>query len=44
MATVWPEFKSLLTKIEGDEDIGAVVATCGLRRVWEAVLKTEGLS
>ncbi|KAI9780695.1 MAG: hypothetical protein M1816_002773 [Peltula sp. TS41687] len=39
-----PEFVSLLQLVAEQEHVGAVVVTCGLRRVWEKVLKREGLS
>ncbi|EPE34264.1 PRTase-like protein [Glarea lozoyensis ATCC 20868] len=42
--TMYPEFVSLLQRVAGQEHVGAVVVTCGLRRVWEKVLEREGLS
>ena len=39
-----PEFISLLQLISENEHVGALIVTCGLRRVWEKVLKREGLS
>lgn len=39
-----PEFVFLLQQIGKEEHIGAVVVSCGLRRVWEKVLEREGLS
>jgi uracil phosphoribosyltransferase/adenylate kinase/phosphoserine phosphatase len=42
--TMYPEFKSLLQLVAKQEHVGAVVVTCGLRRVWEKVLEKEGLS
>ncbi len=38
-----PEFVSLLQLVAEQEHVGAVVVTCGLRRVWEKVLEEEGL-
>lgn len=42
--TMHPEFVSLLQLVAEQKHIGAVVVTCGLRRVWEKVLEREGLS
>lgn len=42
--TMYPEFVSLLRAVGEEENIGAVVVTCGLRHVWEMVLEREGLS
>lgn len=42
--TMYPEFVSLLRRVAKQEHISAMVATCGLRRVWEKVLEREGLS
>ncbi|KAG0636937.1 uracil phosphoribosyltransferase-domain-containing protein [Tuber brumale] len=42
--TIHPEFVSLLRLAEEQGHVGAVVVTCGLRRVWEKVLEREGLS
>lgn len=39
-----PEFISPLQVPAGQKHVGAVVVTCGLRRVWEKVLEEEGLS
>ena len=39
-----PEFVSLLQLVAEQKHVGAVVVTCGLRLVWEKVLKREGLS
>ena len=39
-----PEFVSLLRLVAEQKHVGAVVATCGLRRVWDKVLESEGLS
>ncbi|KAI0440622.1 uracil phosphoribosyltransferase-domain-containing protein [Xylaria telfairii] len=38
------EFRLLLRVVAEQYDVGAVVLTCGLRRVWEKVLEKEGLS
>ncbi|KAL1606515.1 hypothetical protein SLS60_003920 [Paraconiothyrium brasiliense] len=40
---VHPEFVSLLQLVAQQEHIGAIVVSCGLRRVWEKVLEREGL-
>lgn len=40
---MYPEFVSLLKLMAKESHIGAVVITCGLRRVWEKVLEREGL-
>lgn len=42
--TMYPEFVSLLQLVAEQKHVGAVVVTCGLRRVWEKVLEREGLS
>ena len=42
--TMYPEFASLLTLVAKKEHVGAVIVTCGLRRVWEKVLEKTGLS
>ncbi|RPA92079.1 hypothetical protein L873DRAFT_1711496 [Choiromyces venosus 120613-1] len=42
--TMHPEFVSLLQLAAEQEHVGAVVVTCGLRRVWDKVLEREGLS
>jgi uracil phosphoribosyltransferase/adenylate kinase/phosphoserine phosphatase len=39
-----PEFVSLLQLVAEKKHVGAVVITCGLRRVWDKVLEREGLS
>lgn len=38
-----PDFKHLLQSAADLEHVGAVVVTCGIRRVWEMVLEREGL-
>lgn len=38
------EFVSLLRMVAQNEHIGAVIVSCGLRRVWEKVVEREGLS
>ncbi|KAF6833803.1 uracil phosphoribosyltransferase [Colletotrichum musicola] len=40
---VHPEFVVVLCAVEDNKHVGAVVATCGLRRVWEKILQREGL-
>ncbi|KAK1772026.1 uracil phosphoribosyltransferase-domain-containing protein [Phialemonium atrogriseum] len=40
---VHPDFAALLRLVAGQEHVAAVVVSCGLRRVWEAVLAREGL-
>lgn len=42
--TMYPEFASLLQLVAEHKHVGAIVVTAGLRRVWEKVLKREGLS
>lgn len=42
--TMHPEFASMLQLVAKQEYVGAVVVSCGLHRVWEKVLKREGLS
>lgn len=42
--TMYPEFLSLLPLVTHEKHVGAVVVSCGLRRVWEMVLEREGLS
>ena len=42
--TLHPHFVLLLRLVAEQKHVGAVVVTCGLRRVWELVLKREGLS
>ncbi|MCJ1408705.1 hypothetical protein MMC19_002780 [Ptychographa xylographoides] len=42
--TMYPEFLSLLQVVGRQKHVGAVVVTCGLRRVWEKVLERYGLS
>ncbi|GAB7348944.1 hypothetical protein MBLNU459_g7629t1 [Dothideomycetes sp. NU459] len=44
MVTMHPEFVSLLRQVAVCEHIGAVIVTCGLRRVWDIILEREGLS
>lgn len=39
-----PEFVSLLKLVGRQEHVGAVVVSCGLRLVWDEILKKEGLS
>ncbi len=42
--TIHPDFVSLLQFVIKQKHVGAVVVTSGLRRVWDKVLKREGLS
>lgn len=42
--TMYPEFVSLLQLVTEQEHVGAVIISCGLRRVWEKVLERKGLS
>lgn len=42
--TMRSEFVSLLQYVAEQNHVGAVVVTCGLRRVWKKVLEREGLS
>ncbi len=42
--TMHPDFVFLLQLVAEKKHVGAVVVTCGLRGVWERVLKREGLS
>ena len=41
---MYPEFVTLLKLVAKEHHIGAVIVSCGLRRVWEKVLEREGLS
>ena len=41
--TLHPALLSLLQLVAEQEHVGAVVVTCGLRRVWELVLERDGL-
>ena len=42
--SMYPKFVSLLQIVAEQKHVGAVVVTCGLRRVWEKVLERERLS
>lgn len=42
--TIYPDFLSLLRKVNKEEHIGAVIVSCGLRLIWEKVLEREGLA
>ncbi|KAK0109401.1 hypothetical protein ONS95_002099 [Cadophora gregata] len=44
MVTMYPEFAILLKLVMKERHVGAVIISCGLRRVWEKVLEREGLS
>jgi uracil phosphoribosyltransferase/phosphoserine phosphatase/adenylate kinase len=41
---LYPEFISLLRVVKEQHHVGAVILTCGLRRIWEEILEREGLS
>ncbi|KAE8149996.1 uracil phosphoribosyltransferase [Aspergillus avenaceus] len=41
---MYPEFVSLLQLVAEKQHIGAVVVTCGPRRIWDKILEKEGLS
>jgi uracil phosphoribosyltransferase/phosphoserine phosphatase/adenylate kinase len=41
---IHPEFVTLLKLVEKNQQAGAVIVSCGLRRVWEIVLERAGLS
>ncbi|MCJ1281499.1 hypothetical protein MMC26_000819 [Xylographa opegraphella] len=41
---MYPDILSLLQLVTEQKHVGAVVVTCGLRRVWDKVLEREGLS
>ncbi|QPG96778.1 hypothetical protein C2857_005239 [Epichloe festucae Fl1] len=41
---IHPEFVSLFRFIQAHEHLSALVVTCGIRRVWEKILETEGFS
>ncbi|KAJ5053754.1 uncharacterized protein L3040_000045 [Drepanopeziza brunnea f. sp. 'multigermtubi'] len=40
---LYPEFLSLLRRVEQDRSAGAVVVTCGLKQLWEYILSKHGL-
>ncbi|KAK2052200.1 uracil phosphoribosyltransferase [Colletotrichum caudatum] len=42
--TMHPEFLALIRALEREPSTGAVIVTCGIRRVWEKILEREGLS
>ncbi|KAI9704998.1 MAG: hypothetical protein M1836_006778 [Candelina mexicana] len=42
--TIYPEVLTLLRSVAQQTHVGAVVVTCGLRRIWEKVLGREGLA
>ncbi|KAJ5300197.1 hypothetical protein PENANT_c067G07793 [Penicillium antarcticum] len=44
MINIHPEILDLLHLVSGQTHVRALVLTCGLRRVWEKVLKREGLA
>lgn len=41
---IHPEFLSFLRLVTREEHVGALIVTCGLRRVWEKILEVHGLS
>ncbi|RDL36241.1 uncharacterized protein BP5553_06853 [Venustampulla echinocandica] len=41
---MYPEFVAMLKLVMKENHVGAVIISCGLRRVWEKVLEREGLS
>ncbi|KAI4104344.1 MAG: hypothetical protein L6R37_003341 [Teloschistes peruensis] len=41
--TMYPEMLSFLKRAAKEKHVGIVILTCGLRRVWEEVLKRENL-
>lgn len=41
---LYHEFVALLRLVMKNNHVGAVVVSCGLRRVWEKVLEREGFS
>ncbi|KAJ9657513.1 hypothetical protein H2198_004274 [Neophaeococcomyces mojaviensis] len=43
VVTLYPEFVLLLKQVAELGNVGAVVVTSGLRRVWEKILQREGL-
>lgn len=42
--TMYPEMVSILKRAAGQPYVGAVVVTCGLRRVWEKILEKNDLA
>ncbi|CZT52256.1 related to 2-3-cyclic-nucleotide 3-phosphodiesterase [Rhynchosporium secalis] len=44
VVTMYPELVALLKLVINENHVGAVIISCGLRRVWEKVLEREGLS
>ncbi|KAI8316866.1 Uracil phosphoribosyltransferase [Colletotrichum sp. SAR11_59] len=40
---IYPEFLALLHAAEKKSNVGVVIVTCGIRRVWEKILAREGL-
>jgi uracil phosphoribosyltransferase/adenylate kinase/phosphoserine phosphatase len=44
VVSLYPEFVSLLQLVAEQEHVAAVVMTCGLRCVWDKVLRRKGLS
>jgi len=44
MVEMQPEFRTLLNSLKQLDNVCAVIVTCGLRRVWELIVKKYGLS
>lgn len=42
--SIYPEFGNLLDQVEKSGHVHAIVISCGLKRVWENVLKVAGVS
>ncbi|KAI1651287.1 uracil phosphoribosyltransferase-domain-containing protein [Daldinia loculata] len=42
--TLRPEFISLLQRVKEHDHVGALVVTCGLRHIWDKILRRAGLS
>ncbi|RMZ77001.1 hypothetical protein DV738_g4579, partial [Chaetothyriales sp. CBS 135597] len=42
--TLYPEIESLLQQAKADQQVGAVVITCGARMVWEKILENAHLA
>ncbi|KUJ14013.1 uncharacterized protein LY89DRAFT_651081 [Mollisia scopiformis] len=42
--SVHPDFLKLLEAVQRSENVGAVIVTCGPRRLWEDLMMHEGLS
>jgi len=42
--TMYPDFVALLQAITNQASVGAVVVTCGIKRIWDLVLDKQGLT